>query len=212
MTTIYRNTTSRWNSALIEHAAAEVAAAAVVDLPESATRDQIIGMLYETADALFALAAPTLGDVVRKLTTYWGEKVFDDNTYGADFKRIIIGDIRRIGMQLAGVEEPDASGGMDLKRMATEWAKAIAEFDHWSTLLAEGPSEKWGASQSGDIVAMMDEAEAIALSLPAPHLDAVIKKLAMIWNGDDRFDPSDDAVEHALIMRDLRRFALKHRQ
>jgi hypothetical protein len=212
LTTIYRNTSSRWDSALIEYAAAEAAAAAVADHPESATRDQVIGMLYENADALFTLAAPTLGDVAQKLTTYWGEKVFDDDTYGADFKRIIIGDIRRIERQLAGVAEPDASGGMDLERIASEWAKAIAEFDHWSTLLAEGPSEKWGASQSGDIVAMMDEAEAIALSLPAPHLDAVVKKLTMIWNGDDRYDPSDDAVEHALIMRDLRRFAMKHRQ
>jgi hypothetical protein len=114
-------------------------------------------------------------------------------------------------MQLAGVEEPDASGGYDMRKVARDWTDALHQLDHWAQLLAEGRSDKWGDSKQSDIATFKDEAEAALLSLPTPHLLAVIKKLEILW-ADQRFGAVDDTWDHLLLMRDLRRFALKHQQ
>lgn len=110
-------------------------------------------------------------------------------------------------MQLAGVEEPDASGGLEMGKVAREWTDALRQHDHWTQLLREGPSDLWGESKHSDIVALQDEAAATLLSLSAPHLIAVITKLEILW-ADQRFDPGHETVDHLLILQDLRRFVL----
>lgn len=202
---------SRFDSAFIDYACAEAAANAIEDNPASPARDRILKVLADTVDTIFASAAPTLGGVARKLEVYWGQRLFHVDWSGVDWRQRVVGDLRRIEMQLAGIEEPDASGGMDMEIVERDWTAALRQHDHWAQFLAEGPSDRWGDSNQSDIVALKDEAEAALLSLPAPHLLAVIKKLETLWT-DQRFDAVDNTANHLLIVRDLRWFALQHQQ
>jgi hypothetical protein len=192
---------ARWNSAVANHAAAEAALAAVKDHPQSGIRDDIVALAAEAHDRLFRIPAPTLGALRRKLESFWDIWA---ETYGTDFKRIILGDLTRIELLLAGVEPEEASGGMDLKKVASDFAEAAREYDHYLELRREGPSKKWGASTTSDITALMDEAESKMLSLSAPNLAAVEKKLTALWV-DDRYDPIEATTAHVTILRDLRR-------
>lgn len=196
---------ARWNSAAANHAAAEAALAAVKDLPQSGIRDDIVALAAEAHDRLFRIPAPTLGALRRKLESFWGD-LFED-TYGNQFRRIIIGDTVRLELLLAGVDPHEASGGMDLKKVASDFAEAAREYDHYLELRREGPSKKWGASTTSDITALMDEAESKMLSLSAPNLAAIEKKLTALWV-DDRYDPIEATTAHVTILRDLRRLVL----
>jgi len=107
---------------------------------------------------------------------------------------------------MAGVEPEEASGGKDLKKVASDFADAARKYDHYVELRREGPSDKWGASTTSDITTLLDEAESKMLSLSAPNLAAVEKKLAALWI-DDRYDPIEATTAHVTILRDLRRLA-----
>ena len=202
---------SRWDAAFVDYKIAKAASDAVAEKPASRVRDHVNDMLDAARQAIFALAAARLGSVAEKLMVYWGDQLFQDDWYGVGWRRMCVGDLRRIEMQIAGIEEPDASGGMDMEKVARDWTDAFHQLDHWDQLLAEGPSDRWGESTQSDILALKDEAEGALLSLPAPDLLAVIKKLETLWM-DQRFDVVDDTSGHLLIMRDLRRFALKYQQ
>jgi hypothetical protein len=197
---------ARWNSAAANHAAAEAAMAAVKDHPQSGIRDDIVALAAEAHDRLFRIPAPTFGALRRKLESFWDIWA---ETYGTDFKRIILGDLTRIELLLAGVEPEEASGGMDLKKVASDFAEAARAYDHYLELRREGPSKKWGASTTSDITALMDEAESKMLSLSAPNLAAVEKKLTALWV-DERYDPIGATTAHVTILRDLRRLAEIH--
>ena len=192
---------ARWNSAVANHEAAEAALAAVRDKPKCGVCDDIVALAAEAHARLFRVPAPTLGALRRKLESFWD---IWDESYGANFKRIILGDLTRIELLLAGVDPHEASGGMDLKKLATEFAEAAREYDRYVKLRQEGPSNKWGQSTASDITAMMDEAEAKMLSLSAPNLAAVEKKLTALWI-DERYDPIEATTAHVTILRDLRR-------
>ena len=198
----------RWNNALVDYDAAEAAAAAIKDHPQSRVRDDVIALAAEAADRVYRIAAPTLGGLRRKL-----ELVFDlwDDTYGTDFVRTVVGDLTRLELLLVGVDPYEASGGMDLDKVATDFTEAAREYEHYVRLHRDGPSEAWGKSSSSEITALMDEAEAKLLSLSAPNLGAVEKKLAILF-GDGRFCEIDDAAAQALILQDLRRLRTKHQQ
>jgi hypothetical protein len=205
LTTNYR----RWNAALADSDAAEAATAAIKDHPNGRVRDDIVALTAEAVDRVYRVPAPTLGGLRRKLELFWTD--LWDETYGADFKKIVVGDLVRLELLLAGVDPYEASGGMDLEKVAADFAEAAGAYDHYIQLLREGPSEAWGTSSSSDITALMDEAEAKMLSLSAPTLGAVLKKLTILFS-DDRFCEIDEAAAHGLILRDLRRFITKHHQ
>ena len=211
MTCNDHSTTSRFDAALVDFTVAEAAARAIEEHPHCLARHRINKVLEDAVDTIFAIAAPTLGGVARKLEVYWSELLLQHDWYGVDWRKKAVGDIRRIERQLAGVEEPDASGGMDMSVVEFDWTEELQEYDHWAELLDQGRSESWGKSNQSDIVAFKDHAQEVLLSLPAPNLAAVIKKLELLWT-DDRFDPVFEATDHLLILRDLRRFALKHQQ
>ena len=193
---------ARWNCALADHEPAEAASAAVKDHPQSRIRDDIVALAAEAHDRLFRIPAPTLGALRRKLETFWGDVC--EETYGNQFRRIIIGDTVRLELLLAGVDPEEASGGMDLKKVASDFAEAVREYDHYVELRREGPSDKWGVSTTSDITASLDEAECKMLSLSAPSLAAVEKKLAALW-GDERHGPIETTTAHVTILRVLRR-------
>jgi hypothetical protein len=196
---------ARWNSAAANHAAAEAALAAVKDHPQSGIRDDIVALAAGAHNRLFRIPAPTLGALRRKLETFWGD-LFEE-TYGNHFRRIIVGDTVRLELLLAGVDPEEASGGMDLKKVASDFDEAAREYDHYAELRREGPSDKWGASTTSDITALLDQAESKMLSLSAPNLAAVEKKLTALWV-DDRYDPIEATTAHVTILRDLRRLVL----
>ena len=198
----------RWNTVLSNLEALNAAAAAVEGQCPSLARDHILSRYVATAKELFGTTAPTLGDLRRKLELYWGD-LFKD-VHGNDFKRIAVGDLVRLELLHTGVDAEEASGGMNLKKVASDWADAALEYDHYLQLHLDGQAEAEGTSSSSDITAMMIEAEAKLLSLSAPQLGAVEKKLTIIFGGD-RFDPIEDAIAY-LILRDLRHFITDHQQ
>jgi hypothetical protein len=200
----------RWNNALVDYEAAAAADAAIKAHPQGRVRDDVAALAAEAADRVYRVPAPTLGSLRQKLELLWATKLWEE-TYGADFKRIALGDLTRLEMLLAGVDPYDASGGMDLDKVAADFTEAARGYDHYVHLHREGPSEAWGATTSSDVTALMDEAEAHLLSLSAPNLGAVEKKLTILF-GDDRFCEIDDAAAHVLILRDLRRFITNHQQ
>lgn len=199
----------RWNNALVDYDAAKAAAAAVEAHAPGRVRDDVVALAAEAVDKVCRVPAPTLGGLRQKLELHWTD-LFDD-TYGADFKRIIVGDLTRLELLLAGVDPNEASGGMDLDKVAADFTEAAREYEHYVQLHREGPSEAWGKSSSSDITALVDAAQAKLLSLSAPSLGAVEKKLTILF-GDDRFCEIDDAATQALILRDLRRFITQHQQ
>lgn len=203
---------ARFDANFIDYNVAKAAAEAIAELPASRVRYHIYDVLHETRQSVLAVPAPRLGDVAEKLMVYWGgDQLFQDDSYGADWRLKSVGDIRRIEIQLAGVEEPDASAGYDMEKVARDWTGALQQYERWSQLLAEGRSDQWDDRKQSDIVAFKDDAEEALLSLPAPHLLAVTKKLEILW-ADQRFGAIDDSADHFFILRDLRWFALKHQQ
>jgi hypothetical protein len=194
---------ARWNSALGDYDAAETALGAIKDHPQSRVRDHVITLAAEATDWLFRVPAPTLGALRQKLDSYWGD-LFEQK-FGNLFRRIILGDLTRIELLLAGVDPEEASGGMNLKKVASEFAEAAREYDHYVKLHREGPTD----NTAREITALMDEAESKMLALPAPNLAAVEKKLSAIWI-DDRYDQIEASTAHITIMCDLRRLMTAH--
>jgi len=199
----------RWNNALVDYDAADAAAAAVKAHPQGRVRDDVIVLAADAADRVYRVPAPTLGGLRRKLELLWTD-LWED-TADANVKRTVIGDLTRIELLLAEVDPYEASGGMDLDKVAADFAEAAREYDHYIQLHRENRSDALATSSSSEFAAMMDEAEAKLLSLSAPNLGAVEKKLTILF-GDDRFYEIEDSAAQALILRDLRRFIAQHKQ
>lgn len=198
----------RWNTVQSNLEALDAAAAAVEGQRPSPARERILSLYVATANKLFSTVAPTLGDLRHKLEVYWGN-LFEDIP-GNDLKLIAMGDLYRLNLLHAGVEAVHASGGMNLEKVASDWADAAREYDHYVQLSRDAPSEASVASSSNNIAALIDQAEATLLSLSAPSLEAVEKKLTILLGGD-RFDPIGDAIAY-LILRDLGHFIIKSQQ
>lgn len=209
----YATTTNQpqFDAALVDYKVAKVASDAVADQPASRVRDQINDLLDDARRTAFAVPVPRLGVVADKLTAYWGEQLFRDEGGPAAWRQTAVGDIRRIEMQFAGIQEPDATGGTDMAKVTCEWNDAVQQYDNCVELLNEVPTDELRRSDHSDIEALMHEAEVALISLPAPDLLAVITKLEILLT-DERFNPVAGAAEHLIIMRDLRRFALTPQQ
>lgn len=199
---------ARWKAVLADCDAAEAAAAAIKDHPQCSVRD-VVAIAAETVDQVYLVPASTLGGLRRKLELLWATELWDE-TYGTDFRHTMIGDLVRLEMLLAGVDPEEASGGMDLDKVGTDFSDAASEYDHCVHLHHGGPSEAYGASSSSDLAAIVDEAETKLLSLSSPNLGGVEKKLTILF-GDNSFSRIDNSAVHALILRDLRRF-ITHQQ
>jgi len=178
--TEYADSTSkpRFDAAKLNFVAAQAAAAAVKQLNPCDVRERVLALLDDAADTFFSTPAPSLGALAQKLENYWGEELFADDGE-AKHKRIIVGDIRRLERVHAGLEEPDANGGMDPVRIASDWTGALHAYTQ--------------CDRSAKLQAQL-------LSKPAPDLYAVLKKLELFWR-----DLTDRAAN--LILGDLRRFA-----
>lgn len=200
----------QFDAALIDYKAAKAASDAVADYPSSQLGDQVHDLLENARETVFAVPAPRLGRVADKLDMYWGDRLLDHYWFGVEWRQTVVGDIRRNELQLAGVEEPAASGGLNMEKAAWEWAEAVQQHDHWSKLLTSAPQDELSPIERSDLMAFKDQAEATLLSLPAPQLFAVIKKLEILLL-DPRFNPAHGATEQ-LIIRDVRRFALNPQQ
>jgi hypothetical protein len=197
--------TSRWESVMENFVAAKEAADAIAHLADCDATSRIDDLLDDVRQSVFSTAAPDLGALAEKLEVYWGEELFAEDDYVASYKATIVGDIRRIRLLNLGIDNEDASGGMDLERVAAQWADALQEYNLHAQFIEAGPSDRWKYSKKSDLVALKDDAEAKLLSLYAPNLAAVIRKLELLWSGDDRFDPSFEAADQGRILRDLHR-------
>lgn len=203
--TSYCDTTtkSRFDAAVMNYEAANAAAASVEPFTACHVRDSILTIVENATDTLFNTPALSLGAVAVKLEKLYGEQLFDETDYYADYRRTLIGDLRRIERILLGFEEPEASGGMDLVRIDHDWTEARREHSHWEQLLEEGQSDASGQSKRSDIVALMDEAEANLLSAHSPHLNAVIKKLELLT---EHSNDLGERTAQLMVLRDLHRF------
>lgn len=205
-TDLVSTTQSRFDSALENYRAARAAAASVDQFSACHVRDRVFVLLDQTTETLIDIPAPSIGAIATKLECFFGEALFNEHDPRSHAWRVLIGDLRLAERMSLGFEEPNLSGGMDLTRLAAEWAENLRQYFRWSTLLQQGSSEACGESKRVDIVALMDEAEAKLLSMHAPGLDAVSMKLQLLT-----LNYSDDLDHRAgllLALRDVRRFAI----
>lgn len=207
---IHHHTVSqhRWNTVLSNLETLDAAVIAEDEQRPGSVRGQTLSLYVAAAKQFFGVAAPTLGGLRHKLEVYWGD-VFED-VHGNNFKRIAMGDLVRLELLHVGVDADEASGGMNLEKVASDWAAAAREYDHYVQLRSDARSDAGGTSSSIDVAALMGEAEAKLLSLSAPNLEAVETKLIILLGGD-RFDPIEDAIAY-LLLRDLRHFITKRQQ
>jgi hypothetical protein len=191
-----------WNDILVDYQVAKTAAEAVSIKPACRVRELIFETFAETVRTIQHAPAPNLNALVEKLHVYWRAGDLGDGSYGNDFRRKIIGDLRRIALERAGVDGPEASGRLDPLEIQRRWADAFRDYEHCSQLISEGASDT-------DNLASKDDAEALLLSLPAPNVAAVITKLEILWQDQDWFGSVADTSLHAGIIGELQRFALE---
>jgi hypothetical protein len=193
-----------WNMAFGNRAVAEMAWSAVAGETDCPARQRTALTLEDAARLLVLTPAPTTRALIEKLTMLWAESIDEPDTVGS-WKRKVIGDLRRIELTAAGIKEEEAAGRAT--RTATagnqQWVAALREHKQYEDMLMEGPSERWGSSSAADLVAIMDEAEAELLSMSAPTLPGVAKKLEFLWQ-DERFDEVEGSI-YTAIFRDLNR-------
>lgn len=181
----------RWNSALAEYKAGLAAVAALCNHSETRIRDDVFNLAVDASQRLFRAPAPMLAAVREKVGAAYGESIWDETEWARQRRRIV-GDLCRIEMLLAGVDPAEASGGMDLNKVASDWSEAADDYD-----------TKAGLSHQ------QSEAGERLLTLAAPDLAAVIKKLQVLLAGGESEDVEKTAtLTH--ILRDVWRFASKH--
>ena len=181
----------RWNSALAEYKAGLAAVAALCNHSETRIRDDVINLAVDASQRLFRAPAPTLAAVREKVEAAYGESIWDETGWASQRRRIV-GDLWRIELLLADVDPAEAAGGMDLNKVTLDWSEAADDYDSKAALSNE-------ESEAGERL----------LSLAAPDLAAVAKKLQFLLTGDESED-IEMAVTLADILRDVRRFARKH--
>lgn len=191
-----------WNAAVFDYDTAKAALYAVSAKPLSPLRVQITNSLNDARQIVFAVRSLRLRGVRDKVKAYWGEAIYNEDGPPIEWRQRVIGDLFRIELQNAGVEEPDASGGLDMTKAAIDWAEALQQFEQRAPLLVEDAPD---VLSQLEIENAQEESKAGLLSLPAPDLIAVERKLTILF-GDCGFGEIDDIAAQALILWDLRRF------
>lgn len=195
----------RWTSALYNHHVAQLAWSAV-DLDEPCpAREQVARTLADARNLVFAAAAPNISAVAEKLSIWWGESIWRD-TYEMSLHRNMIGDLRRLEREAAGLDHLEASGRSpeEVAQLADAWRAALAGYREEEELFIEGPSPRWQGREATDIIGAMDYAAGTLLELPAPNLGGVIRKLELLWE-DDRFETVEGGAFFVQLIRDLNR-------
>ena len=204
--TVSRNI-EQWNDVLLDYRVAKAATEAVAIYPECWNRSFIYQLFEGAVRAVQHTPASTLSGIVEKLQVYWRAGDLADGSYGNNFRIQILGDLRRIERLQAGVEEPHASGGMDLDGIERKWNEMVSNFKRYSAELAKARAENVPSDDKVDLVALIDEAEEALLSMPSPNVGAVIQKLEILWQDGDWYGSIGDTSLHAGIMGELIKFA-----
>lgn len=196
-----------WTSAKNNLHIAQRAWDAIEHDDDCTARQQAALNLEDCRRTLFTVPAPDIAALIDKLTVWWGKTLYNENELGA-LRRKVIGDLRRIELCAAGVEEADASGRSPKKAAADvkAWQSKLAEYLEWERLFAEGPSSRWQSRDEPSIADVMFTAAAELLDLPAPSLGGVTKKLDLLWK-DDRLEHIWNGAMYVLLMRDLNRLS-----
>jgi hypothetical protein len=113
---------SCWDAALSNFRAAKAAAAALKAHETGSIKDEVLALYDRAREDVFSIKPPTLGAVAQKLEIYWGERLFRQDVFGNEYRQKIVGDLRRIERMNAGVDEPDATGGLNVAKAADRWA------------------------------------------------------------------------------------------
>jgi hypothetical protein len=179
----------QWNVAVTNHEAAQSAASALQDHPAGRVRHEVLCLANDACRDLFRTASPTLGAIRTKLEALWGGSLYEETAF-ATVRRMVIGDLVRIELLLLGVDPSEASGGMDLAKLESDWINAVQ---------SDAASSSRG-----------EKAAPTILDLSAPSLTAVATKLQAIWEHVHDADDIDCSVAQLMILRDLYRFILKH--
>lgn len=197
--TISSTDTSSWASAQFNYTVAEMAWNAVEHEENCPAREQVARTLAEARMSLFSVPAPDISGVIDKLSIWWGEELFDDS-YESSQNRMVIGDLRRIAMQNAGLEEPEASGrsSEEAAGLADAWCSALADYNEEQRMLVEDHKD-------ADINGLL-HAEGVLLELPAPTLAGVVFKLELLWE-TDRFDSVEAGAFSHYVICDLNTLA-----
>lgn len=206
-TTSHNTDIDNWNSALHNHTVASKAWDAVSGADQCPARGKAARGLLEAQSKVFAMAAPNLGGVRKKLEIWWGESLYSE-TISSHLNRIVLGDLTRLELQAAGATELEASGrsSEEAAKQVAEWQSALAGYAELEKLLVDGPSSHWEGRSADEIINAMDFAAAVLLKLPAPNIYGLIRKLEMRWD-DQRFDEVGNAALYVQILRDLHRLA-----
>lgn len=192
---------SRWTSAQFNYAVAEMAWSSIKFEESCRAREDVANILADARMALFSVPAHDISGVIQKLSIWWGEELFADS-YESSQNRKVIGDLRRMAMQVAGFEEPESSGHTleEAAELSDVWRAALAEYDEEHRLLVED-------REDADINALL-HATGVLLELPAPSLAGVAFKLELLWESD-RFDSVEAGAFSHYVICDLNR--LGHR-
>jgi hypothetical protein len=195
---------ARWNHVHYNRTVAEKSWLAVADEADCPARQRTALTLEDAANILLTTPAPTIRALTEKLSMLWGKSLDEPDVVGS-WKRKIVGDLQRTELTTAGIKEEDASGRTTGAAGAAnqQWAEALREHKQYEDMLMEGPSDRWGNNSAADIVAILDEAEAELLSMSAPTLPGVARKLEFLWQ-DERFDEVD-GPSYTAIFRDFNR-------
>lgn len=196
-----------WTSALHNYTVASKAWNEVREEDQCPARGKAARGLLEAQSKVFAMAAPCLGGVRKKLEIWWGEALCSE-AIPSHLNRIVLGDLTRLELEAAGATELEASGRSpeDAAKQLAEWQSTLAEYAELEKLLVEGPSSSWEGRDADEIINAMDFAAAGLLKLPAPNIYGLIRKLEMRWE-DERFDEVGNAALYVQILRDLHRLA-----
>ncbi|MCW1401060.1 hypothetical protein OKA06_01475 [Novosphingobium sp. MW5] len=194
---------ARWESANYNRLVARKAWVAVAGEDDCQARRLAATALYDAQRTQFSTPAPSISALADKLTIWWGRHLPED-TFDSSLNRRVIGDLRRLELEAAGVPHSEASGRMmdKVEQDAAAWRAALAEYNEQQQLFMEGPSPRWEGRDSSDMFHAVHCAIDNLLALPAPNLGGVIKKLEIMWEFD-RFETIEDGAIYVHVMRDL---------
>lgn len=175
-------TADRFASAKFNVAVADAAWEAVKGETHCAARRNIADIALAARENFYSTPAPDLGSVANKIYTWFGEAIYGESVEMSRHQRVI-GDLNRIALQAAGVDEAEITGRTldELAQDTAEWRDTLASYQTEQQLYLEGPSPRWNGRDAADIIAVRDYFVGALLDLSAPTLAGVILKLELIW-------------------------------
>lgn len=193
----------RFASAKFNVTVADAAWDAVKGQTSCTARTEIADIALAARDNFYSTPSPDLGSVADKIATWFGPAIYGQSLE-ISWHQQVIGDLRRIAMRAAGVEEAEASGRTtdQVAQDTAEWRATLANYQAEHQLYLEGPSPRWNGRDAADILAVKDFLAQALLDLPAPTLAGVILKLELIWE-DHTFATGSGGAFLVELKRDI---------